>query len=280
MKAIFGPAGSSTSFKNQNKLSLYEYLKKFNLTAYEYQCGMGIRISQEKAIEFGKQMKDIVISVHAPYYISLSSVEEEKRKKSVEYILKTAKIAVKMGAKRVVVHSGSCRNLSREKALTLATNTLKDVVLTMKTEGLLEDVAICPETMGKVNQLGDLNEVLKLCKISETFLPCIDFGHLNARSFGKIKDKSKYLEILDEIENQLGYDRLKIFHSHFSKIEYTVPGGEKKHLTFEDETFGPDFEPLLELVAKKNLSPIFICESSGTQAEDAKKMQDYYESVI
>ena len=77
------------------------------------------------------------------------------------------------------------------------------------------------------------------------------------------------------MKNELGEERYKNFHSHFSKIEYTT-GGEKRHLTFEDTVFGPDFEPLMEIVAKNDLSPIFICESAGTQAEDAKQMKDYY----
>ena len=76
----------------------------------------------------------------------------------------------------------------------------------------------------------------------------------------------------------MGSARLSEFHSHFSKIEYTT-GGEKKHLTFADTVFGPSYEPLMELVAQKNLSPTFICESAGTQAEDAKTMKTYYETL-
>ena len=82
-----------------------------------------------------------------------------------------------------------------------------------------------------------------------------------------------------EIKNQLGEYRFKNFHSHFSKIEYTT-GGEKRHLTFEDTVYGPDFEPLMELVYKYGLSPTFVCESAGTQAEDAKAMKDYYLSLF
>ncbi len=279
MKAIFGPAGNSVSFKQEKNLSLLEYLESFNLKAYEYQCGMGVRITKEKAKIFGESLKGIAISIHAPYYISLSSVEEEKRKKSVLYILKTAEIAKEMNAKRIVVHSGSCKNIERKKALALAEETLKEAVLELKREGL-KDVLICPETMGKINQLGDLDEVISLCKIEESFVPCIDFGHLNARSFGGIKTKEDYLKILDKVENELGFERLKIFHSHFSKIEYKEPGGERKHLTFEDKIYGPEYEPLLELVVKKNLEPVFICESAGTQAEDAMKMLKTYEEFL
>ncbi len=278
MGTIFGPAGNSKEFKKEKNLSLLKYLKSYNLKAYEFQCGMGIKISQEKAEEFFKNMEGITISIHAPYYISLSSVEEEKRKNSVQYILKTAKIAKAMRAKRMVIHSGSCRKISRKEALKLAKKTLKEALESLK-ENELDEIFLCPETMGKTNQLGNLEEVLELCKISEKLIPCLDFGHLNARSFGKIKGSEEYLKILNMVENELGYERLKSFHSHFSKVEFTVPGGEKKHLTFEDLIYGPEFEPLAELVVKKNLSPIFICESAGTQAKDAKLMQDTYEKI-
>ena len=60
---------------------------------------------------------------------------------------------------------------------------------------------------------------------------------------------------------------------------YTVPGGEKMHLTFEDEEYGPRFEPLMELIAKKGWTPRFICESAGTQTEDAARMMEYYRSL-
>ena len=279
MGAIFGPAGNSQEFKKCKNLNLSEYLKSYNLKAYEYQCGMGVRISEKNAEEFSKMMGKITISIHAPYYISLSSVEEEKREKSVQYILKTAKIAKSMKAKRIVVHSGSCKKIPREEALELAKKTLKKALQELEKNGLGE-IILCPETMGKVNQLGDLDEVLSLCKISERLIPCLDFGHLNARSFGKIKGSEDYLKILNKVENELGYERLKKFHSHFSKVEFTIPGGEKKHLTFEDLTYGPEFEPLAELIVRKNLSPIFICESAGTQAKDAKLMQDTYEKII
>ena len=278
METIFGPAGNSQEFKKEKNLSLLNYLKSYNLKAYEFQCGMGIKITQEKAEEFFKNMEGITISIHAPYYISLSSVEEEKRKNSVQYILKTAKIAKAMRAKRIVVHSGSCRKINRKEALKLAKKTLKEALESLKENGL-DEIFLCPETMGKINQLGNLEEVLELCKISEKLIPCLDFGHLNARSFGKIKGSEEYLKILNRVENELGYERLKNFHSHFSKVEFTVPGGEKKHLTFEDLTYGPEFKPLAELVVKKNLSPIFICESAGTQAKDAKLMQDTYEKI-
>lgn len=282
MNAKFGPAGNGENFTKQgftNTLEVPKYLNSFGLNAYEYQCGHGVRTSEKKAAELGEEAKkyDIALSVHSPYYISLSSVEEEKRKNSIRYIKETAALAKAMGATRIVVHSGSCAKISREEALSLAKDTLAQALNMLDEEGLSE-ITICPETMGKINQLGTLEEVAELCAMDERLLPCIDFGHLYARTFGGIKDKEDYKKILDFLENRLGYDRVKSFHSHFSRIAFTPAGGEKAHLTFEDTEFGPDFEPLLDLIVKRNLTPTFICESAGTQAEDAATMKKYYQN--
>lgn len=282
MSALFGPAGNSESFTKmgyKTSLQVPEYLVKMGLDCFEYQCGRGVNIGNEKAEQLGKIAKEnnISLSLHAPYYISMSSIEEEKRLNSVNYILASARAVKAMGGNRIVVHTGSCGKISREKALELAIDTMKIAVDALDREGL-SDIHICPETMGKVNQLGTLEEVLELCMIDERLIPCIDFGHLNARDLGILKTTGDFENIFISIKNKLGSDRLKTFHSHFSKIEYTT-GGEKKHLTFEDTIYGPDFEPVMELTHKYDCSPIFICESAGTQAEDAKAMKDYYLSI-
>ena len=279
MPAKFGPAGNTDSFSAKYKSSADAplFLKEMGLDCYEYQCGRGVKVSDKTAlaIRANAEKTGIKLTLHAPYFISLSSVEPEKRDNSINYILQSCDAAMRIGADRIVIHSGSCSKMSREEALELAKDTLTRARKQAVEQGF-ESVHFCPETMGKTNQLGNLTEVMELCRLDDTFLPCIDFGHLNARTFGGIKSIQDYEKMLDEVENALGHDRLKIFHSHFSKIMYTEPGGEKKHLTFEDEEYGPEYEPLMELVAKKNLSPVFICESAGTQAEDALKMKESY----
>ena len=279
MSAKFGPAGNSQSFtdmKYKGTMQVPEYIEKMGLDAYEYQCGRGVNIGEDKAREFGElaHSKGITLSLHAPYYISMSSVEEEKRNNSINYILASAKAVNAMGGNRIIVHTGSCGKITREYALELAIDTMKKAIDALDNEGL-HNVRICPETMGKMNQLGTLDEVMALCKLDERLLPCIDFGHINARTLGGLKTKEDFESILNTIENELGASRLREFHSHFSKIEYT-DGGEKKHLTFEDNVFGPDPTLLMELIAKRNLEPTIICESAGTQAEDAKFMRNLY----
>lgn len=283
MTVKFGTAGTGVLFAlggYKTSLDVPDYISSVGLNAFEYQCGRGVNISEEKAKLLGKgaSEKKISLSLHSPYYISLSSMNEETRLNSINYIVASCKAAKDMGATRVIVHSGSLGKNTRDAALELAKDTVKKALITLDELGL-GDIHLCPETMGKINQLGTLEEVMELCKLDDRLIPCIDFGHLNARSLGQIKTKADYEKILDTIYNELGEGRLKVFHSHFSKIEYTK-GGEKKHLTFEDREFGPKFEPLMELVFERDLTPTFICESAGTQDIDSKAMMDYYLSLV
>lgn len=279
MGITFGPGGNSASWgKRKFPEDLPEYLRSMGLNGYEVECGRGVRLSARAGLlpEIARE-NGIYVTLHAPYFISLSSVEEEKRGKSVEYILQSAQAARTVGAQKIVVHSGSCSKISRSEALYLAKQTLTKAQAALDENGY-SDIIICPETMGKINQLGTLSEVLELCGADERFLPTVDFGHLNARTLGGIKSREDYARMLDEIESALGHDRLCRMHIHFSKIEYTA-GGEKRHLTFADEVYGPQFEPLMEELAKRATSPSVICESDGTQAEDAAQMKRFYESL-
>lgn len=281
MAISFGPGGNSLSFgKRKFPEDLPQYLAEIGVNGYEVECGRGVRIAEKtyNLLPALAKENNITLSLHAPYFISLSGEVEETRLKSVNYILESAKAAKALGARKIVVHSGSCAKMTREAALELAKDSLKRSQAALD-ENELSDMIICPETMGKINQLGTLSEVIELCKIDERFLPCVDFGHLNARTLGGIKTAEDYKTILDEIEDKLGYERLKHFHVHFSKIMYTT-GGEKMHLTFEDNEYGPQFEPLMEQFAKRNLEPSVICESDGTQAEDAATMKRYFESIM
>ena len=126
--------------------------------------------------------------------------------------------------------------------------------------------------------LGTLEEVLEICQLDERLLPCIDFGHLNARTHGSLDSYEAFAELFDKMENAIGIERAKRFHSHFSKIEYSK-GGEVKHLTFEYEKYGPDFDPIAKIIKEREYSPTFICESAGTQAEDAVIMKTIFENI-
>jgi deoxyribonuclease-4 len=207
----------------------------------------------------------------------MASEEEEKRENSKRYIIETMEAAGWMGAQRIVVHTGSCSKVSREWALNTAKKVLSETITEADNMGF-SDITICPEVLGKINQLGSLEEILEMCKIDDRLIPTIDFGHLHARDLGALNSKDDFKRVLDKIECEVGLDRLKKIHVHFSRIEFTK-GGEKKHWTLDDTQFGPDFEPLAELIYKRNMEPVIISESRGCMAEDALKLKKIYQKA-
>ena len=281
-KIRFGTAGTSDSFAAlgyKNSLDIPAYTAEMGLDAFEYQCGHGVRLGLEKAARMAAEAaaQDIRFSVHAPYYISMSSLEEDKRLNSVHYLLQSAAVCKALGGRRIVFHPGSCGKQSREAALEKALDTMRRAQEALDEAGY-GDMTLCPETMGKIGQLGTLDEVLALCKVDARITPCIDFGHLNARTLGGIQTKADYAAILDRLEEALGDERARRFHVHFSRIEFSK-GGEKRHWTFAETQFGPEPAPLLELLAERKLAPVMICESAGTQAEDARWMKEFYQNL-
>lgn len=283
MSALFGPAGNCADFYdagNKHTPQIPAFLSTYGLTAYEYQCGRGVRLSESTAtaLRTNAEQYGIQLSLHAPYYISLASADPAKRDNSLNYILDSAKAVDRLGGTHIVVHPGGLGGKSREEATEIAADTLLRSQKLLDEEGL-SHIHICPETMGKINQLGDFNEIIRFCKVDERFLPCIDFGHLNSRTHGELNSREAFENLLDTMKNELGEDRASHFHAHFSKIEYT-DGGEKRHLTFEDTSFGPEPAPLMQLIAERNLEPVFICESDNTQTRDAATLMRLYQEAL
>ncbi len=277
----FGPAGNSETFAKQGHKSSVDapkWLADMGLSAYEYQCGRGVNIKSETAQKIGKmaQINNISMSIHSPYFINLSSGEEERHEKNIGYVLQSCRVAKDMGAKRVVVHCGGLSKLTREEAMYNTCTNLPKILDRMDEEGY-SDIRICMETMGKQSVIGDLDEICQIVKTDERLLPCIDFGHLNARTGGGLRTYDDFKHIFNMLENHIGQERTNIFHSHFSKIEYSEKG-EVRHLTLEDEIFGPEFNFLAQIIAKKQYNPTIICESNGVQAEDAVKLMNIYKS--
>ena len=275
----FGPAGNSEAFYEQGYKSTWQapkWLHDLGLNAFEYSFGRGVRLTQATAEKIGAeaQKNQVYLSVHAPYFINLAGEGEEKFEKNLMYLEQSAQAARNLGATRVVFHPGACAKMDRQVAFENTMESFKKI-LTMLEEKGYGNLIFCPETMGKINQIADLEEVAQLTNLAENVIPTIDFAHLHARTIGGIRTKQDYIEILDFLENTIGTEKTKKIHVHFSHIEYTK-AGEKMHRRFEETDFGPDYVPLCELFYERKMCPTVICESNGTQALDAKQMLEAY----
>ena len=278
----FGPSGNSESFFAAGYSHTEEaasYVKDMGLDCFEYSFGRGVRMGEEKARSIGKAFADegVELSVHAPYFINFANPDDEMAAKSYGYVLDSAKMCRAMGGRRIVFHPAAQGKDTRETAVSRAEDRLKMLRDYIYLNGM-QDMMFCPETMGKFAQIGTPEEIARFCLVDEVFTPCIDFGHVNARGQGSLRTEADYRALLEGFLERLGYERMKHFHAHFSKIMYGAKG-EIKHLTFADERYGPEFEPLAAVLKKLRLEPYVVSESDGTQAEDALAMKRIYEGV-
>ncbi len=278
----FGPAGNCKTFYDEGfkrTLQAPEWLKNKGLDAYEYSFGKGFTLPDDTAIAIGEEMKKygISISVHAPYYINFATPLDENAEKSYGYVLESLRKLRLLGGNRLVVHPASQGKMERSDATKLCKKRLailKEKII----EAGYTDMYICLETMGKSAQIGTYEEILDFCTIYDKFIPTFDFGHINALTQGTLKTKEDYRKIIDRSIEVIGKEKTNIAHIHFSKIEYSAKG-EVKHLTLEDEIYGPEFEPLAQILKEYELNCTVISESKEYMGRDARVLKDIYMSV-
>ena len=188
-----------------------------------------------------------MLSIHAPYWVNLNSKEEEKVEASKSRILKCCEVGHEVGAQLVVFHAGFYAGKEQEETY----SNIKDAIIDM--QGVIKknkwDIKLAPETMGKVNVFGSIEQIARL--VNETNCEfCIDFAHILARE-GKVD----YPIILKK------FSKFKELHIHFSGIEYGEKG-EKKH----KKTANKDLKELIGALKKyaKDKEIVVINESPYT----------------
>lgn len=279
----FGPSGNDDIFYEsgyKRSLEAPKWLSEQGLTAYEYSLTKGVHVNDDTVIAIGEEAKKygITVSIHAPYYINFANPSDEMAEKSYGYVLDSLRVLRLMQGNRLVVHTATDGKMTRQDALELVKKRLNVLIDKVQKAGY-EDMYICLETMGKQAQIGTYQEIIDLCTMYDHFMPTFDFGHINALGQGCLKTPEDFEKIIQLSFEKLGEWRTKNMHVHFSKIEYGSKG-EIKHLTFEDNVFGPEFEPFAKMIKKYNLTPTIICESKGSMARDAIIMKKIYEKEI
>ncbi|MDD5331913.1 MAG: TIM barrel protein [Candidatus Nanoarchaeia archaeon] len=240
-----GPAGG---FK-PNTLDSVKSLNSIGLNAMEVEFVYGVNMKNDLAKKIGEEARKekIELSVHAPYYINLSSLKKENITKSKGWILDSCERAYYMNAKHVVFHPGFYHERKKEEVFEIILNNILDIKEILRKRKI--DVELSPETTGKHSAFGDLDEVIELAKKAKISL-CVDFAHLYARNNGKInyEDIFDKLKVLD----------LKHLHCHFSSINFNSKG-ERNHLNISSEK--PNFRDLAKIMKHKKMDITIICES-------------------
>jgi deoxyribonuclease-4 len=251
MSVKFGPAGLGPG---KTALEVLEKYHSLGLRACEIAFTYSVYIKPEDAKIIGKKARElgIELSIHAPYFVNLASKEKEKREASIGRILKCCEIGELLGAKVVVFHPGYYINAGKtQQDRTDSYNTIKNSVggIMSAIKQKKWHIRIAPETMGKVNVFGSIQEISRLVKDTGCSF-CIDFAHILARD-----KKVNY----SEVENLFSG---KEWHVHFSGIIYGEKG-EKSHKPTEKS----EWKELLKNLPKDR--EIRIINESPNMLEDS-----------
>jgi len=268
---LFGTVGSpiSTPPKPGGSVGAVQQIASLGLGALELGWVQSVRVTENTCNIINKQAKEsnVLLSVHAPYFINLNANDEEWPK-SRKRLMDAAHYGNLAGATDIIFHPGSYFGQEPKTVIEKAIQRLRGCVEEIRVAG--NPVIIRPETMGKSAMLGSLEDTLEMSKAIPGVQPCLDFAHLHARrGDGSLNSKIEWLDVLTVYANSIGKESLSHLHIHLSGIEYSEKG-ERNHLTLAQSDF--NLRGLFEALHDMNCSGRIMCESPILE-EDALNMR-------
>lgn len=257
-----GIAGLPAHTKGKGTEAGIRYLCDAGLGAMEVQFVRNVYMSPPIAAEAHVVAEecDLALSIHAPYYINFTSKSNATREKSLDWMLKSLRIAEPLGARIVVCHPARDRNAEMLKQGLMELSDIR------KKEGIKALIGL--ETTGDAPEFGSVEDYLDILREVPGTDIVIDWSHIHARTNGSIKTREDYQAVF----NTLKPVKTNNFHMHFSNVEYKN-GREVRHLPLDGQ---PPFKPLAEVLKEKKLNATIICESPLLE-EDALKMKKILE---
>ena len=273
----FGTVGSPISKpkKPGGSVGAIIRLRELELGAFELGWVRSVRVSEKTcaAIKATGEEHDVLLSVHAPYFINLNANDEEWPK-SRKRLMDAAHFGNLAGATEIIFHPGSYFGNPPEEVLPFAIERLHGCLDELRAEG--NQATIRPETMGKSAMLGSLEDTLEMSKAIDGVQPCLDFAHLHARAGdGSVNSYDEWAHVLETYGKALGDKSLKNLSCHLSGIEYTEKG-EKNHLPIEESDF--DLEALFKALKDFGCAGRLLCESPVLE-EDALIFQQAWMEI-
>jgi deoxyribonuclease-4 len=255
----FGPARVPSRESPSAAIAL---LRKRGFNACEIDFEGGFWMDYEWAAEFGQRAREakIALSVHAPIAGFMGHVERDKKQRmAVGMLDHSAGIAKAAGAEPVVFHPGFLLGRTRAAAIKSITEQLAE--LRARLEGKGRAVPFGVEVMGRVREIGSLDDVLEISRRLGWVRPVLDFAHMHATSDGAFTDVEPFAAALEAADEVL--EPGAPFHIHFSDIAY-ANRNETKHLPYGEGTLRAD--PLRQALRKFRRTANVISESPDLES--------------
>ena len=273
----FGTVGSpeATPPKPGGTVGGIQYSAFLGLDALELAWVQGVRVGEVAcaAIKQAALASNVLLSVHAPYYINLNA-DEEKWPRLRKYLMDAAYFGNLAGATDIVFHPGSYFGRPADEVLKVTIPRLQGCVDELRADG--NPVTLRPETSGKAAMLGSLADTLEMAKAIPGVIPCVDFAHLHARlGDGSMNTYDEWMATLDFYQKSLGEEAMQHLHIHLSGINYG-PKGEKNHLVMEEADL--NFNDLMRALHVAGVKGRIMCESPVLEV-DALKFKELWVKV-
>ncbi len=269
---FFGTAGVPNSTNGTGTADGIKRIRELSLDCMEVQFVRGVKMGDQTAKNIRTVSKSlgVELSVHAPYYINLNADSEIKVKQSMQRIVESARIGSIMGAENIVFHPGYYMKRTRDVAFRRIKDAVEELSENLRDFG----VVLRPETSGRREQFGELDEILQLCSGIDSVLPCLDVSHIHART-GKFNTVEEFLAAMEKIETHLGDEAIRNMHIHISGIDYGLKG-EKSHLNLRESDF--NYMGFLKALKEFSADGTVICESPNLE-EDALMLKTLFSEL-
>jgi deoxyribonuclease IV len=242
-----------------------ELLLERGYTACEIDFELKFWMEYPWAERFGELAREagIVLSVHAPIAGFMGHVERDKKQRmAVGMLDHSAGVAVASGAEVVVFHPGFL--LGRERADAIESVVEQLAELRERLEGKGRAVPFGVEVMGRVRELGTVDDVVEISRRLGWVRPVLDFAHMHAVTDGGFTDVEPFAEALAAADEVLEDEAP--FHIHFSDIQF-ANRNETKHLPYGEGTLRA--EPLGEALTRFERPATVITESPDEESNQA-----------
>jgi deoxyribonuclease-4 len=261
-KVRFGPARVPSRESPEAATAL---LRERGFDACEIDFEGGFWMDYPWAERFGQLAREakIVLSVHAPIAGFMGHVERDKKQRmAVGMLDHSAGVAKAAGAELVVFHPGFL--LGRTRAVALRSICEQLAELRERLEGKDRAVPFGVEVMGRVREIGSLEDVIEISRRCGWVRPVLDFAHMHATSDGTFTDVEPFASALEAADEVL--EPKAPFHIHFSDIAY-ANRNETKHLPYGEGTLRA--EPLRQALRKFRRPATVISESPDLRSDHA-----------
>ncbi len=276
----FGVGGFPAAFTRRpearDRGAVFNWLRAIGLDAIELQMTYGPRMPPATCRDYRRRAAELGIrlSTHASYYIVLASPDAAKVARSAETLTRTYELTDLLGAEEIVLHPGSLYGLAEDAAARRFVDNAGAVLNRIGRTG----ATLMIETAGKVGQMDSVDMILNAAAAVDGIGPCIDFGHVEARTLGGLGTERAVMALFDRLALFQGRNPTKRVHFHYTPIHFG-PRGEIQHRALGDaNAAGHPFFPRPESVAQglAGLTGSFtvISETLDSQEQGAMRLRD------